>query len=183
MSEVSRLLKSVLIMAGLAALAPALSAAQGPMPHRKAGMWDSTMAMGGRTLATTGMCIDESIDKPSSMLGPQQMGGARDCSGMTPQPIPGGLRMEGTCSNAGRTTHITATIKGDFSSAYAMDMVTEVDGKAQPSMHMDVKWTGPCGAGVKPGDMVMVMPNGQRMVMNAGALTAGARPGAGAPGR
>ena len=59
-----------------------------------------------------------------------------------------------------------------------MDMAFEVDGKPQRPVHMDVKWTGPCGAGIKPGDMVMVMPDGKRMVVNSNALAARAARGA-----
>ena len=53
-----------------------------------------------------------------------------------------------------------------------MDMVTEVDGKAQPPVHMEAKWTGARPAGRKPGDMVM--PGG--MVMNINSMTAAGLP-------
>jgi hypothetical protein len=173
MSDVSRTLKPVLIAAGLVAIVPALSAAQGPGPHRKAGMWESTMAMPGQPAITTGMCTDEAFEQRMGMVNPQQMG-ARECANMAPTPIPGGYRIDGTCSNNGRTTKIKATIKGDLNSAYAMDVDVDANGKPQ-TMHMDVKRTGPCGEGVKPGDMVMTV-NGRRMVMNMDAVRAGAPP-------
>jgi hypothetical protein len=179
MSNRVRTLKLGLMAAGLVGLLPALGAAQGFNLHRKAGMWDSTMMVAGRAL-TSSMCTDEAFEKKFSVVSPQQMG-ARDCSNMVPTPIPGGYRVEGTCNGGGRTSHITATVKGDFNNAYAMDLATEVNGKAQPPVHMDVKWTGPCGAGVKPGDIVMTMPDGKRMVINAAAMAgaAGGRPGPG----
>src|ERR1700761_778694 len=172
MSQRSRLLKPLVMAAGLAAILPALGSAQGVAPHRKSGMWETSMNVGGRAI-TTGLCTDESIERRYSVVNPQQMG-ARDCTGMTPQPVPGGYRMEGTCSNGGRTTHIVATIKGDFNSAYSMDLVSDVNGKAAPPIHMDAKWTGACPAGRNPGDMVM--PGG--VVMNIDAL-AGTGAGAG----
>ena len=167
-------LKPLLVAVGLVVVLPTLVSAQGLGPHRKAGMWESTMMVAGRAM-TSGMCTDEALERRSSLVSPQQMG-ARECSNMTPTPIPGGYKVEGTCTNGARTTRITATIKGNFSTAYSMDLVTQVDGKAQPPVHIDTKWTGPCAAGIKAGDMVMTMPNGKQMVINASAM-AGAAPG------
>jgi hypothetical protein len=162
-------LKPLILAAGLAALLPALGSAQAPGMHRKSGMWETNMTISGGQTMTMGMCTDESVEKRYSIANPQPMGrggGASDCTGMTPAPAPGGYRIEGTCTNAGRKSHIVATIKGDFNTAYSMDVATDVDGKAQPPMHMDSRWTGLCGAGLKPGDMVMTLPGGQRMTMH-----------------
>jgi hypothetical protein len=168
-------LKPVLLAAGLAAFLPALGSAQGLTLHRKPGMWQSTMVVGGRTL-TTGLCTDEAFEKGFSVINPREMG-AQDCSNMTPKAVPGGYRVEGACSNGGRTSHLVATIKGDLNSAYTMDTVVDVDGKPLPAMHVDTKWTGACTAGLKPGDMYMLMPNGQRVVMHVDGARKVAGPG------
>jgi hypothetical protein len=128
-------------------------------------------------MMTMGMCTDEATEQHYSVVNPQPTGrgGANDCTGMTPTPVPGGYRVEGTCTNGGRKSHVVATIKGNFDTAYAMDVVTDVDGKAQPPIHMDAKWTGACPAGRKPGDMVL--PGG--MVVNVNAAGAAGRPEAG----
>lgn len=176
MSKRSRLLKPLVMAAGLAALLPALSSAQPPGAHRKPGMWETTMSMGGRQMMTMGMCTDEETERHYSLANPQPMGrGSSDCTGMTPTPVPGGYHIEGTCNNAGHKTHMIGTIKGDFNTAYSMDMNTDVDGKAQPPVHMDAKWTGACPAGRKPGDMVM--PGGMVMNMNSMPGRGGQGPG------
>jgi hypothetical protein len=173
MSDVSRAFKPVLIAAALVAIVPALSSAQGLGPQRKAGMWDSTMVLSGLPAITSSMCTDEAFEQRMGLINPHQMG-ARDCANMTPTPIPGGYRIDGTCTSNGRTTKIKATVKGDLNSAYAMDLDVDASGKPQ-TRHMDVKWIGPCGEGVKPGDMVMTV-NGRRMVMNMNAARPGAPP-------
>jgi hypothetical protein len=168
-------LKPLILAAGLAALLPALGSAQAPGMHRKPGMWETTMSLNGQQMMTMGMCTDEATEQRYSVVNPQPMGrgdGSSNCTGMTPTPIPGGYHVEGACTNAGRKSHVVATIKGNFDTAYSMDVATDVDGKAQPPVHMDAKWTGACPAGRKPGDMVM--PGG--MVVN---VNGGGGPGAG----
>jgi len=165
--------------AGLAALLPALASAQLPGAHRKPGMWETSMSLSGRQMMTMGMCTDEETERHYSVANPQPGGRAgSDCTGMTPTPVPGGYHIEGTCTNAGRKTHMVANIKGDFNNAYVMDINSDVDGKAQPPVHMDAKWTGACPAGRKPGDMVM--PGGMVVNINSVSGRPGARPGAGA---
>jgi hypothetical protein len=169
-------LKPLLLAAGLAALLPALGSAQAPGMNRKAGMWQTTMSLNGQQIMTMDMCTDQATEQHYSVVNPQpgRGGGASNCTGMTPTPAPGGYRIEGTCTNGGRKSHVVATIKGSFDTAYSMDVATDVDGKASPPIHMDAKWTGACPAGRKPGDMVM--PGGT--VVNVNAAT-----GAGAGGR
>ena len=175
MSDASRAIKPVLMAAALAAVVPSLSSAQGPGPQRRPGLWESTVTLQGAPAVTTGMCTDEAFERRMALVSPSQLG-ARDCPNLTPMPIPGGYRIEGTCTSNGRTTTIKATAKGDFNRAYTMDVDVEANGKPR-SMHMDVRWTGPCGDGVKPGDMVMTV-NGRRMVVNVNALAAGGALGA-----
>jgi hypothetical protein len=164
----SRLLKPLFLAAGLAALVPAIGSAQGPMPHRKPGMWQTTINMPGMPGGgiSTSMCTDAATEARYSALAPQQNPGSQ-CSKMTVHSVPGGWDTEGECVMRGKTSHFKASARGDMSSAYGMDVSMQEEGRPAQTMHMDAKWTGPCPAGRKPGDMVM--PGGVVMNMTAPA--------------
>ncbi len=157
--------RSIILAAAIALALPAAAGAQAP-PHRKTGMWETTMLMpGGRTMVTS-MCTDAATEARYSAFRPQ---GPQACKTLNNHPIPGGFAMESECVIGGRTTHSSMTVTGDFQSAYKMEVVGE-GAKATPTkVTMNARWTGPCPAGRKPGDMVM--PGG--MVINIASLPGG----------
>jgi hypothetical protein len=149
---------------GLAVLLPAVAGAQNMLPHRKAGMWETTMNVAGHPMVM-GMCTDESVEARYSALNPRQ-NSTHECAPPAVSPIPGGMHVEMSCKSQSTTIHTVSTVTGDFNKGYSADVVSEINGKAGPPVHMSAKYLGPCPAGRKPGDMVM--PGG--MVMNVNSM-------------
>jgi hypothetical protein len=145
--------KSWLLALGLASVLPGLAAAQNVPFERRAGLWKATMVVSGKP-TTIGGCIDETTEKRNAAA----MGKSAET---TPEPIPGGYRLHSTHAAAGHTLQTVVTIKGDFKSAYSVDTDSQMDGKAQPSLHVDVKWAGPCPAGMRPGQTLSQFESGR----------------------
>ncbi|SJZ85905.1 Protein of unknown function [Enhydrobacter aerosaccus] len=118
-------------------------------PHRKPGMWQQAMTMGGGQTMTMQMCIDEATEKQFSAMGRNRAGCSQEF-----HKVPGGYSFKGTCD--GKTA--TGTAIGDFDKAIKVEVDSE-------GAHMvsNLTYLGPCPADRKPGDIVM--PGGQVMNM------------------
>jgi hypothetical protein len=152
------------LMLGVA-LAPAQTF---EMPLRKAGLWEIAVKAGGSMPAMTmHQCTDAATDKAmSTMFGsPQQM-----CSEQKSQQIGDTIVVDSVCTVGGMKSTTRAVIKGDFNSAYTVDITTKREGGGGGAMMaptgdskvaMDAKWTGACKDDQKAGDMIM--PGGMKM--------------------
>jgi hypothetical protein len=177
-----RKLSGVVLLAGctMLALAPVSTSAQAQeMIQRKPGLWRITMNFAGAPagMPAMSMCIDSKTD--ASMQQMAQNGAMPDCSRKDIKRVGNQMIIDSVCKigNSTSTSHGVMTFTGD--TAYHMDMTTTFNppmgGQAEHKMSQDAAWTGPCPAGVAPGDMVM--PNGMKMNMGSMSGMTGRPPG------
>jgi hypothetical protein len=157
----------VIVTAAILSAAPALAL---DLPARKAGLWELKMIFEGRNLPAQVMkhCTDAATDK----LMNANFGGSNEqaCSKQDMKTSGGTITIDSVCKFGEATTSSHAVITGSFDSAYTMKVAsTRQGGLAVPGVapgaetHMTIegKWTGPCAAGQKPGDVIM--SNGMKM--------------------
>ena len=163
--------RPVLLLALIAGcLTGAAPASALDLPQRKAGLWELKMNFEGRHLPAQAMkqCIDAASDRlmNSNFSGP----GAAKCAKRDISHAGAAMTVDSVCEVAGATVTTHAVITGSFDSAYTVDVTsTRKGGRPLPGMapggasHMKIaaKWLGPCGAGQRPGDMIM--SNGMKM--------------------
>lgn len=157
------------VLAGAAALAVAGTtfAQSGSLPTRRTGYWETTMTMGGphHMAMKTMFCTDPTVEQHVSILGHSMT--QNMCSKRDVRRTLTGWTFDWVCKTGAMTTSTTASVTGDFQTAYHYEAVSRMSpppapGLGETRMVADAKWIGPCPAGRKPGDMVM--PGG--MVMN-----------------
>jgi hypothetical protein len=166
---------------------PPKSAAAGPPspPPRKAGLWEQKIATAGMN-QTMKMCLDETVEQKMKWWGSQAQKGKSDCEQQTITPHAGGgwdfhavckMGESGTVTSDGQAT-------GDFSSHYKVEINSVTSGSPMAQANgphkttIEATWTGPCPAGMQPGDMQMA--NG--MTINAVNAMAGKPAGPAGPG-
>jgi hypothetical protein len=147
----------------------ALPAFASDLPMRKAGLWELKMEFQGRNLPTQLMqqCTDPAADQLMTF----NFGGAaeRNCQKRDIHPNGGTITVDSVCSFGDATTTSHAVVRGDFNSAYTVQINSTrqggrpLPGAAAGESHMTIaaKWLGPCAAGQKPGDVMM--GNGMKM--------------------
>ncbi|MDB5887228.1 MAG: hypothetical protein JWM03_100 [Rhodocyclales bacterium] len=164
-----------IIAGGIAALSFATASFAIDMPHRKPGLWETTMnspAMKGRNVVAQ-QCIDEKTD--ADMLKQTMAGKDNSCTQTASHAISGGWEFSATCKQADSTTTSHGTLTGDFNSQYTM----QVQGHRTPPMNgvsdfqtnISARYMGACTADMKPGDMKI---NG--MLLHAGGMPANLTP-------
>jgi hypothetical protein len=157
-----------LLLACALAATPALAL---DMPPRKAGLWELKMSMEGRSMPmqTFQHCIDAATDKAMNDVG----GGMRaeQCSKQDMQRSGNTITVDSVCNVGGATTTSRAVVTGDFNAGYTVKVASKREGgpavpglPAETNMTIEAKWTGPCKADQKPGDMIM--GNGMKMNVN-----------------
>ncbi len=129
------------------------AAAAAEFPARKAGLWIlSVKSPAGRTVSMQ-ECVDAKTDAAlQSMSGGMAQ---RACSKRDIQRSGNTITIDSVCTIAGRTRTARAVITGSFDSAYTMVITSQGEGAPPTSTTMTAKWTGPCAAGQKPGDVIM----------------------------
>jgi hypothetical protein len=146
----------------IATLCAGLSVAYGQSfkpPERRPGYWQTTMALGPRTMSTQ-MCTDAAFEKTSSVFGAALVN--KSCAKQEYHPIAGGWAFTSTCTAPNGGTDVSSgTVTGDFQTSYHMELKTHPSSGPDRQTTMDAKWLGQCPAGRVPGDMVM--PGGQVM--------------------
>jgi hypothetical protein len=135
------------------------------VPKRKPGLWEIKMTQtgAGQMPGPIQTCIDEKTDNLMQQQG-QQMS-----KEMCPKNV---VRREGNryvieseCKVGDTRTVTKGVFTGDFNSNYRGDLHTTYDppmmGMKETKTTIEAKWTGPCKAGQKPGDVIMPgMPSG-----------------------
>ena len=140
------------------------------LPTRKAGLWELKMIFEGRNLPPTVMkhCTDAATDK----LMNANFGGSNEqhCSKQDMKTSGGTITIDSVCKFGEATTTSHAVVAGSFERAYTVKVAsTRQGGLAVPGvapgaetlMTIEAKWSGPCAAGQKPGDVIM--SNGMSM--------------------
>ena len=133
------------LLIGASAVAVAASAADLVAPPRKPGLWKQTIVSthGGKAAA------------PMSM-------GKQVCSSQSMSKTAGGYKFASVCNMGPAGTISSAgTLTGDLNKSYRMDVKGDVSGSSVAAMNgpsqttITSTWSGPCPAGVHPGDMTM----------------------------
>ncbi len=160
-------------VAACLALAPITAHAIVDLPKRKSGLWELKMAgaaMGGQAMAMS-VCIDQANDNALQSTGERM---AKDrCSKMDIRREGGRIVTESVCKLDQTTATTRGVFTGDFTTVYKAEISNRYDppmmGRTEDRMTIDARWTGPCKAGMKPGDMVMpggiVIPGGLKPPM------------------
>jgi len=164
-------------MAFVVVLTCTVSLSAADLPARKAGLWEMTTTANGRTMPIK-QCIDAATDQ--AMQANTSQSSQRSCSKRDIKKSGDTTTVDSVCTAAGKTLTHHMVITGSFDSGYTMTIRTEGDGiPAARNITIAAKWTGPCAADQKPGDMIM--QNGTKI--NLVDMTGGAARRAAAAGR
>jgi hypothetical protein len=142
--------------------APSLA---GP-PHRRAGLWQTSLAVNGKAMPMGSMklCVDEAMEAKSSAFhpsGPASLAEKAHCDYPPPtRGLDGTYSFSATCPLPGGGQAVTkGSASGDWSSAYHVHIENDTTGAAAANGHhvtdLDGKWLGPCPPGMAGGDMEM----------------------------
>ena len=142
-----RHLVPTLALAALAtsfALPPAFAA---DFPTRKAGVWETTMAMNGGAPFTNRMCFSPEVEKKV------QETTAASCTRYEVRRDGAAWVIDSTCEIGSKPTTGRLTTTGDFTSWIHAEVASESGGE-KTSMTIDAKWLRACGPNDKPGAIV-----------------------------
>jgi hypothetical protein len=155
---------ALIVTAALAVTGSALAAPD--LPRRKSGLWE--MTIGGPAMPgamTMQMCVDEKTDDLARSAGGEMQA---NCTKNEIRRDGNRVITESVCKLGASTATTRGVFTGDFASSYSFEMKTTYepaiggmkDGVSQGS----ARWTGPCKAGMRPGDLIL--PNGMKMNIN-----------------
>ncbi len=126
-------------------------------PPRKPGLWEVTIGTEGTPVHTMQMCVDAATDQIFHSVGTDLR--AKHCEQSDVKVNGTAVTANSVCKVHGTTVTTTATTNFTGDSAYHTDVKTHFEpaflGKTDEAMTQDGKWTGPCPANMKPGDMVL----------------------------
>ena len=131
---------------------------------------------GAPAMPATTMCVDAASEKKMGLLTAQLSKDCADAVHIT-RNLDGSLSMSGVCDRGqlGKNSS-TGTVRGDFNTAYEIDIDSVTSGASTPSMNGEVKmtlkarWLGPCPAGWIGGDVGV---NGTKVnILNSDAAAA-----------
>jgi len=149
---------TMIVCASSIALFSCLASAAEP-PVLKSGLWEvvrATSQQPGQKRVTT-MCLDDSVQAEMRDFG---MGMAKTMCSKNDRSFDGTRMTISSVCQMGPTTlssRLVMTFKGN--TAYHTDVSANYDppmmGTSESKMSVDAKWTGPCKAGQKAGDMTL----------------------------
>lgn len=157
-----------LVIAGSLACA-ATGAQADDLPTRKAGLWEVTlhMASGNMPTQTMKFCTDAATDAELYKFGMNAAQGMCSRYDLHRNGNVATIDTECKMGEMKMTSHSVMNFTGD--SAYKTDIQSHFDppmmGRSESTMTQQAKWTGPCPADMKPGDLVG--PNGMKMNMKS----------------
>jgi hypothetical protein len=158
--------RAFVVLTIVAAAAPAAAL---DLPARKAGLWEIKMSFEGRNTPpqVSQHCIDAESDKLMSAIGSNM---PKDtCQKQELKKVGSTFVIDSVCKLGPSTTTSQSVMSGDFNSAYTVKVTsTREGGPAIPglapggtNMTIEARWTGPCKADQKGGDVIM--SNGMKM--------------------
>ena len=136
------------------------------LPMRKSGLWEMKVtrdASGGRPPETVQMCIDQKTDDLAQQMGANV---AKDACSKRDIRREGSKVVADSVCKIGETTATSHSVfTGGFETAYRGEIRTRyspplADRKDSLTI-IEARWSGPCKADQKPGDMIM--PNGMKI--------------------
>ena len=148
----------VLFIALMLASSLGFGASLEDLPKRKPGLWEMTIvsADSQRAAATSKVCIDAATDLELTRFGlgmTEQLCSKRELS------VSGSTATIDTVCKIGtsqQTSHSTIRYTGN--SVYRTEIKAKYDppflGKSETTTIQEAKWTGPCPADMKPGDLI-----------------------------
>jgi len=135
------------------------------LPKRKSGLWEMkvTREASGRPPETVQMCIDQKTDDLAQQMGANV---AKDaCSKRDIRREGAKVVADSVCKIGETTATSRAVFTGGFEAAYRGEIRTRYSpplmGRKDGLTIIEARWTGPCKADQKPGDMIM--PNGMKI--------------------
>jgi hypothetical protein len=140
-------------------------------PSRKSGLWEATLDGGNLAKSTITQCVDTDLEKAfaKDIWSVGQPGA--NCRELNFTKTAEGFESSSTCELNGATIKSLTVIKGDFQSAYVMDIGVTVTSPRAPAQRSNSKFAatykGPCPAGAKPGDMTSQAPGMPPQKLNA----------------
>jgi hypothetical protein len=173
-------MRNIVLSLLLLLLGVGLAAAQ-EVPKRKSGLWEITRisTRNGEKPTKVQLCVDQATDKLLLQLAEGMRG--ETCTTQKLGRTGDKLTVDATCKIRGSTSTTHAVITGNFDSAYKIESTSTYKpplySETQGHAVFDAKWTGPCTAGQRPGDMTL--PNGTTVNLNdnpQGKAPAPARP-------
>jgi hypothetical protein len=164
MTVLGVMMRLTLVLLGVLAVAGCQEAPQAhkeslPLPPaREAGLWTFTVNSEGVTQASR-LCLNALVEAKIARFAAPAPGGA--CAGQKAARQPdGSWRFDSVCDfGSGGVVMTLGTATGDASKRYHVDATTETSGAGAPQMNgerkmtLDAAWTGPCPAGMKPGEL------------------------------
>jgi len=157
--------RTILVLLSAALAAGAVHAAEEKY-QRKSGLWElkRTSTRTGDQVRTYQVCVDQASDDALRQLA----GGMRSERCETSKVVREGdkVLVDAVCKGSRTSTETThAVITGSLDSAYRVDSKVTYDppvrGKSEGSTVVDARWTGPCKANMKAGDVIL--PNGTKV--------------------
>ena len=155
-------LGSIVLLVALMAVIAGVSALD--LPKRKSGLWDiKTRTSANRPVQTIQMCIDQKTDNMAKQMFESR---AREaCSEQQTRREGNKIVGDSVCKIGESIATSHTVLSFDFDRAYHGEIRTKFSpplmGKSENLTLIDAKWTGPCQADQKPGDMIM--PNGLKI--------------------
>ncbi|MGO9673683.1 MAG: DUF3617 domain-containing protein [Methylocella sp.] len=126
------------------------------VPARKPGLWEIATSQNGSPPDVARLCLDAATE--SELLGKAKATTAEICSRHEIHRDGDVITDDSVCrpTKSETTSHSVTTLNGD--SAYTT-VITAHDnppfmGRADSTTKQDAKWLGPCGADMKPGDLL-----------------------------
>jgi hypothetical protein len=157
-----------LLISACAAFLVAAPAFGEDIPRRKSGLWEiKTQASGARTPAhSIEMCVDQKSDdavQQATRAAPRNLCTKNDMKREADR-----LVIDSVCKFGETTATTHAVITGHFDSAYKVETTSTYDppmaGIKEGSAVVEARWTGPCKADQKPGDVIL--SNGTKFNIN-----------------
>jgi Protein of unknown function (DUF3617) len=147
----------------------ATSASGIDFPTMKSGLWEQKLSRDGpqQPPIVTKICIDAAVQKEMLAMGMGSMKSACSKNDIRRE----GNRMfgEAECKLGESTIRSKSVTAFTGDTAYRTEVKASYDppfmGKTTSTTVIDAKWTGPCPAGVKAGDVIM--PDGKTINMRA----------------
>lgn len=143
----------VLVVAYGAATATAVAA---ELPRRKSGLWAmSVMTPGASVPMTMQQCVDQRTDDITATMAQQTK---QACKSQMKREA-SRIIFDSTCKFGATTAATRGVFVGDLTSSYTHESTTTFNppmaGMREGVTKGVARWTGPCTAGMKPGDVVM----------------------------
>jgi hypothetical protein len=159
--------RTVALLGGLACAVAAARADE--LPKRKPGLWEVTLHMAQGAMPPQGMkfCTDAATDAELYRFGINAAQGMCSRYDLHRSGDVATVDTECRMGDMKMTSRAVMTFTGD--AAYKTDIQTHFDppvmGRSDSTMTQEAKWTGPCPAEMKPGDLVG--PNGMKLNMKS----------------